>query len=246
LFKRVVRAVARSILQLLLIESVNKFVFQVRFFWFVRVLRRVTTYESEDHVMAARYSIDMLLEGRTSHRPLRLIRPLSVLDHVHIPTAKVLSIGCRFETELLYLVAHGFNKSNVRGLDMISYSPWVDVGNMHALPYGDSSWDVVILGWVLPYSDDQARAASEVIRVCKDRAIVAIGLTYYPDNLSVTLASGDSRFRTSRIQTVNGLLSLFGGSVGRVLFSHDAANLEREGVCAVLFEVLKQPHPAAN
>lgn len=246
MFKRIVRAVARSIRQLLLIESVNKFVFQVRFFWFVRVLRRVHAYESEDHVMAAKYSIDMLLEGRTSHRPLRLIRPLSVLDHVDVSSAKVLSIGCRFETELLYLVAHGFKKANVRGLDMISYSPWVDVGNMHALPYNDSSWDVVILGWVLPYSDDQALAASEVIRVCKDRAIIAIGLTYYPKNAVVDLASGDTRFRTLRIQTVDGLLSLFGGAVGRILFSHDTVNPELEGVCAVLFEVRKPPLTSAN
>lgn len=196
-------------------------------------------HESEAHVIAANYSVDMLLKGRTSHRPLRLIRPLSVLDHIDVSTAKVLSIGCRFETELLYLLAHGFKKSNVRGLDMISCSPWIDVGNMHALPYCDSSWDVVILGWVLPYSDDQSRAASEVVRVCKDRSIVAIGLSYYPENSSVELASGDSRFRTSRIQTVDGLLNLFEGAVGRVLFTHDAANRDREGVCSVLFEIHK-------
>jgi hypothetical protein len=246
LFKRIARAVTRSICQLLLIESVNKFVFQVRFLWYVRILRTIRTYEREDHVMAAKYSIDMLLDGRTSHRPIRLLRPLSVLDHVNPSSAKVLSIGCRFETELLYLVGHGFRRENVRGLDMISYSPWVDVGNMHALPYDDSSWDVVILGWVLPYSDDQARASSEVMRVCKDRAIVAIGLTYYPESTAVNLVSVDPRFRTSRIQTVSGLLSLFGESVGRVLFSHDAAYTDREGVCAVLFEVRKPPQIPEN
>lgn len=238
-FGKIDRALRLTVRQLLLVEHFNNLVFRLRFFWYVRVLRRVRTYGAEDHVLAAKYSVKMLLEGRTSHRPLRLVRPLSVLDHVDRRSARVLSIGCRFETELLYLVGHGFEPGNVRGLDMISYSPWVDVGNMHDLPYPADSQDVVLLGWVLPYSDDQPRAAAEVIRVCRDRAVVAIGLSYYPRGAVVNPAGGEVRVESGRIQTVDGLLGLFGDAVGSVFFRHDAADPGHEGVCAVLFEIRK-------
>lgn len=241
---RVASVLRRVTRQLLLVEHINLLVFRLRFLWFVRIRRSVRTHQSGDHVLAANYSVEMLLKGRTSHRPLRLIRPLSVLDHVDKSTARVLSIGCRFETELLYLIGHGFDSRRVRGLDMVSYSPWVDVGNMHALPYGADAWDVVILGWVLPYSDDQPQAAAEVIRVIRDGGIVAIGLSYYPEGSVVNPAGGEVRVSTGRIQTVDGLLALFGDHVGRVLFRHDAVDPAREGICAVLFEIRK-PRAAA-
>ncbi len=241
---RIASVMRRVTRQLLLVEHINLLVFQLRFFWFVRVRRSVRTHQAEDHVLAANYSVEMLLKGRTSHRPLRLIRPLSVLDHVDKATARVLSIGCRFETELLYLIGHGFDSARIRGLDMVSYSPWVDVGNMHALPYGADSWDVVILGWVLPYSDDQPQAASEVIRVCRDGGVVAIGLSYYPAGSVVNPAGGEVRVTTGRIQTVDGLLALFGDHVGQVFFRHDAVDPTSEGICAVLFEIRK-PRPVA-
>jgi SAM-dependent methyltransferase len=214
-------------------------VFKLRFFYFVRVRRNVRSELEGSHVMAMQYSVQMLLKGRTSHRPLHLIRPLSVIDHIDKATARVLSIGCRFETELLYLVAHGFRRDRVRGLDMISYSPWVDVGNMHNLPYDDNSWDVVILGWVLPYSDDQQRAAAEVVRVCRNGGIVAIGLSYYPPGSVDNPAGGDARVVSRRLQTVDSLLGLFGTKVGRVLFRHDPPDPNAEGTCAVLFELSK-------
>ena len=77
-------------------------------------------------------------------RTNRLIRPLSAIDRVffHAPDLKVLSIGPRNEVELLNLVAHGFLPDNIRGLDLFSSSPWIDVCNMHNMPYPDNSFDV--------------------------------------------------------------------------------------------------------
>ena len=62
---------------------------------------------------------------------------------------------------MLYLVGYGFKARNVRGLDMISYSPWIDLGNMHETEYSDNTWDAVLCGWTLPYSSESARAFSK-------------------------------------------------------------------------------------
>jgi SAM-dependent methyltransferase len=228
----------------MVMPAANRLVFKLRFFWFVYVVRRIKVFADENSVLAPNYSLDMLKRGTTSDRPLRLIRPLSVIDHLS-KSARILSIGCRFETELLYLVGYGFRADRVRGFDMISYSPWVDCGNMHAMPYEDNSWDAIILGWVMTYSDNPQQAAQEVVRVARDGALIAIGVSYYPLHKLTDdrLAGGDARVRDNRLQTVSQYLELFGQNVKAVFFQHDAADAEEEGVCSLIFQI-KKPTPA--
>jgi SAM-dependent methyltransferase len=234
------RGAARSLRELLLVDGINRLVFAARFLWFVRGKAALRQSADDRAVIAGEYSLGMLKKGKTSNRPLRLIRPLSVIDHVS-KDARVLSVGCRFETELLYLIGHGFRADRVRGLDMISYSPWVDVGNMHDMPYEDDSWDVAILGWVLPYSDEPERAAAEVTRVLVDGGVVAVGLSWYPErelrrlDAAGTLVGGVE----TRIQTVDQILGVFGNHVDEVIFRHDAVDPEAEGVCMVIFTIKK-------
>ena len=229
----------RTFLELLLLRSVNRLVFRARFLWFVRVKRQVRTHTDLEAVEGHDYSVDMLLKGRTSDRPLNLVRPLATLVPAR-DQATVLSIGCRFETELLYLVGHGFAARNIRGLDMISYSPWIDLGNMHSLPYADHSFDAVILGWVLSYSEDPRRAASQAVRVARDGARIAVGVAYYPEHdLEERARQGSTLGVQNRIQTVDGLVDLFDGAVRQVLYQRDAPDPAQEDYCAVVIEVDK-------
>lgn len=231
----------RHLREFLLVSSVNRVVFKARFIYLIKVRKsQLRVCADEGNVLGAGYSLRMLRQARTSDRPLQLIRPLSALGCL-TAEAQVLSVGCRFETELLYLVSHGCSRGNVRGLDMISYSPWIDSGNMHAMPYADCTWDVVILGWVLSYSDCPERAASEVVRVARDGALVAVGVSYYPSQTCEDLENAGDYIgrRDSRIQTVDALLELFDGHVGEVLFRNDARRLELEGTCSVIFSVKK-------
>lgn len=227
-----------ALASLLKIEAINRLMFRIRFLYFVQVRHRIRVSEDQGNVIKPEYSIAMLKRGITSDRPLCLIRPLSVIAKVEKASAKVLAVGCRFETELLYLLGYGFR--DVRGLDLISYSPWIDVGNMHEMPYRDGAWDVVLLGWVLSYSESPERAVQEVIRVAKNGAVIAVAVSYYPAwQLDEAERRGTMIGKKERIQTVDAILRLFDGNVERVYFSHDAPARDREGYAATIFSISK-------
>lgn len=220
------------------VEAVNRLIFRLRFLYFVTLRRRIRVAEDQRGVIRPDYSMAMLERGATSDRPLKLIRPLSVIDMAPRSAASVLSVGCRFETELLYLLGYGFR--HIRGLDLIAYSPWVDVGNMHAMPYKDNSWDAVLLGWVLSYSETPRDAAREIVRVTKDGGIVAVAVAYYsPLHLEEAGRRGKLIGGANRIQTVASILELFEGAVNRVFFTHDAPQTASESYCAVIFSIQK-------
>lgn len=230
--------VVDRLLSLLRVEAVNRIVFRVRFIYFVYLRRRVRVSTDRQGVIRPEYSIHMFKRAVTSDRPLRLIRPLSVIDGIDPASAGVLSVGCRFETELLYLLGHGFRK--VRGLDLIAYSPWVDVGNMHAMPYPDDAWDVVILGWVISYSETPEAAVNEILRITRRGGIVAVAVSYYSRSwLEEAERTGRLIGTKERIQTVEGILQLFDGHVDRVYFSHEPSAQDVESYCAAIFSIRK-------
>jgi SAM-dependent methyltransferase len=91
-------------------------------------------------------------------------------------SSRILMIGPRTENEILFL--HGLGYPNVVGLDLISYSPYVRLGDMHNMPFEDDSFDVVICGWTLSYSKHPSRVASEIVRVLRSEAILGIGVEH--------------------------------------------------------------------
>lgn len=131
---------------------------------------------------AAVYNREELIRNSALFRPALLIQALASINYVfrNAHELKVLSIGPRSETELFLLYGAEFHPDNVRGLDLISYSELVDLGDMHDMPYPDNSFDVIILGWVLGYSHDPQKVANEVMRVAKPGAYVAIGCERAP------------------------------------------------------------------
>lgn len=59
----------------------------------------------------------------------------------------------------------GYEKNGIRALDTFSYSPLIDVGDMHNMPYESNKFDGIICGWTISYSTDPKLAASEMTRV---------------------------------------------------------------------------------
>lgn len=148
------------------------------------------------------------------------------------PWSKFLMIGPRTENEILLLKGLGYN--DVTGLDLISYSPWVRLGDMHRMPFEDNSFDVVICGWTLGYSQTPRVVATEMVRVAKPGASIAIGMEHVPERViraghqdSAEQNTGGDLVWTEvvrgRINTVADIVTLFPPeTVDSIIFNHDA------------------------
>lgn len=112
------------------------------------------------------------------NRMTRILYPLSSLV-VNKKDKRVLIIGPRTEDDIYLAKALGFY--DARGLDLFSYSPLIDLGDMHNLNYPDEYFDAIVLGWVIAYSKNPGRALKEVERKTKRNGYIAIGWQWIED-----------------------------------------------------------------
>lgn len=225
--------------QMLTVDFARYLICLVRYLWFVKLCRRLRVLEplpagvSKNTVMHNLKGLRDLAVAR-SHQ---IIRPLSTIDRVRHGRSrhKVLLIGPRSEGEIFNLIGHGFSRHNVRGLDLISYSPFVDVGDMHAMPYETSTMDIIVLGWVIAYSEARDQVAREVLRVAKNGAVIAIGVSHNPrSNDEIENDLGYLPGAPNRIDSTAAILSLFGNSVRCVYFSQDVDPDLAQRVCSII------------
>lgn len=191
------------------------------------------------------------LDDFSNHRIELLIRPLSVIESVR-EARSVLLIGPRNENDLLIAAAFfDLPLSCIRGLDLISYSKQIDLGDMHDMPYPENHFDVVICGWTLSYSNDPERVASEMVRVCKPEGLIAVGVEYseldtagYQQLLGYSLEIPGVK----RINSTWQIEALFRQHLGSVLFTHDAplklchrpeGRVDRPSAVASIFSIQK-------
>ncbi|MBT4120378.1 MAG: methyltransferase domain-containing protein [Candidatus Peribacter sp.] len=209
--------------QLLRVDIVRQFIAAIRYFCLVIILRRLKTLEPDTGDVGVN-TVFMNLKGLKTfsymgvNRSNLMVQPLTAIRVSR--SAPVLSIGPRSEGEILNLLGAGFR--NVRGLDLMTYSPWIDLGDMHAMPYKDNAFEVTMLGWVITYSDNRKKAADEIIRVTRNGGIVAVGVEYtsisgeqIEKNLGYEVCGKD------RLESVQAILDLFGDHVDHIYFSHD-------------------------
>lgn len=230
-------------IQALRMDPIRQRVAHARFIYYVKLLKRLRTFDANSNGVTDN-TISHNVKGMADLSVVRsnmLVRPLSVIQSLNAES-RILSIGPRTEGEIFNLMAHGFSADRIRGLDLISYSPFVDVGNMHDMPYADSSWDAVIMGWVISYSSEQQRAAMEVVRVTRPGGIVAVGLEWYPPKAKEQILDklGYQLGHTDQPRSTGEVLALFGDHVDRVYVRHDPAeNLDRVGELFVIFSIKK-------
>ncbi|TAL00181.1 MAG: SAM-dependent methyltransferase [Rhodospirillaceae bacterium] len=177
----------------------------------------------------------------SSKRTGRLINPLRSLEPVYSRAAKlkVLSIGPRTEMEVFNLLAAGFQIQNIVAIDLISSSPLIDTGDMHQMPYADRTFDVVISSWVLSYSSEPQRAVDEMIRVCADGGMVALGITYEPalgtgvvvDAETATAITGSNYASAAQLK------ELIGARLDRTYFEQDPDAPDRTGAVMLIARI---------
>jgi hypothetical protein len=244
--RRVKGLVRHTLDQLLLVDFIRYAVVAARFIWFAKVLRRLRTFQcgGSDPSSVAGNTILHNLKGLRDlavNRSHLLVRPLSVIETLAVD-ARILSIGPRTEGELFNLAAHGFVWRQITGLDLISYSPRVQLGDMHQMSFPADSFDAVVLGWVFAYSEDPSRAAREVIRVARHGAVVAVGVEFNPMSPEeVIREAGYLPGARKRILSCEEILGFFGHAVDHVYHNHTVAPHRKSemGAFCVVFSVRK-------
>ena len=182
------------------------------------------------------HNLRALKQATALARPDILISPITSTNRFRTDwqNLKVLTIGPRTEAEIYSLVAAGFAPQNITGLDLISYSPFIKLGDMHDMPFDDASFDVVILGWVLGYSQNVPKAVSEILRVSKPGAYIAIGHENDPTPPEVLDRKRGFSLKGTDFSTSDEILTLFDGYVDSVTFREDVPPDMTDQVCHVM------------
>ena len=124
------------------------------------------------------YSLIKLQKLSGYTRPHLLVNALQMAGQFRLQAdqAKILSLGPRSEVEIMALMSVGAQQQNITAVDLISYTPFIELGDMHDLRFEANRFDVVIAGWVLAYSANPQQAMQEILRVAKPGALVAVGI----------------------------------------------------------------------
>lgn len=222
--------------QLLMVDVIRYAVSSCRYLW-LNILGGggVRTLDGRPGVATKTVSHNLRgLRDLAVNRSLFLIRPLSILESL-TTRSDILVVGPRTEGEILALVGYGFQRSHIRAVDLISYSPWVELGDLHDLPFPDDSFDSVVLGWVLAYSDDLPRAAAQILRVLRPGGVVAIGVEWNAKTDDEII--GDVGYlpgSNTRIASCAEILALFEPWIDTVVLSQDAPKHGERDIAALL------------
>jgi hypothetical protein len=245
-----IREMPRQLLQVTFFRFVLS---ATRYVWFAIVLDRLKTLTVPSKSVAdttivhnQRGMFDLTVE-----RSLRLIGPLVALEWVrnHLSHRKILTIGPRTEGEIFNLIAHGFRRKNITAIDLISYSPMIQIGDMHNLAFPDDSFDIALVGWVLAYSEEKERAAAEILRVVRPGGLIAIGVEWskvtpeqYAQDVGYIIGSRE------RLPNLQAVLDLFGDSIGGVYFAQDEQSRSSEeiGDILIIFRKADNVKPAVD
>ena len=86
----------------------------------------------------------------------------------NISKARILYIGARTEAEIMYMANFGINPRNITAIDLHTYSPLIELGDMHSMRFQDNTFDACILAHCIAYSEKPEIALREAHRVIKD------------------------------------------------------------------------------
>jgi hypothetical protein len=144
------------------------------------------------------------------------------------PDATVLIVGPRTEDDLYWARALGI--LNVRGLDLFSYSPWIDIGDIHNTNYQDRQFDAVILGWVISYSERPTTLIAECKRIAKPGGYIGLGIESNPSQRRT------GNYGPPRVNALNSARDIAEIVNESVIFIHDP-ELDVPSDNAILFQL---------
>ena len=142
------------------------------------------------HFVQDFFNLKKTFKTFSGRKTIEIIYPLKSIDTVNFENDKVLSVGPRNEGELFAIRSLGFKWKNIKSLDLLRYSKLTDLGDIHNTDYETNSFNIIVCGWVMTYSNNFEKMLKEMIRITRNTGIISIGFTYHPSENN-TLYSTD-------------------------------------------------------
>ena len=146
---------------------------------------------------------------------------VALINSLPCPLSQIQVIGVEQNIEAAEIARNRVTQLNV-GRCEIRVGDFLSEFEKHSLV---NSFDIVICGWTVSYSNSPQQLADEMSRVCKDGGLIAVGLEYstldeagYQELLGYSLAIPG----VERINSVQQINQLFEDQLDQVFFSHDA------------------------
>lgn len=213
-----------------------------RFFILFKILGRNSKFKNkdnilDDHITVHRDDKELSVDDHNLHYSQNLLNlkktynkfsgnktkiitmPLCSIDYLNFEEAKILSVGPRNESELYFIRSLGFQWKNISSIDLISYSSKIKLGDIHETIYKDNQFDVIVCGWVIPYSNNYKKILDEIYRISKNKGVVCIGYTYIPEKKDKIR---EYKFSQNRFNTNNQITQHYGDKIKNIYFNYDA------------------------
>lgn len=213
-----------------------------------RLLRHSFEYlnanNSSDVTISHNTDPDRMFYSEMSRRPDLVSFPLRCLNSVkqNAHKMKIATIGCRTEAEIFSLINAGFNPKNIRGFDLFTNSPFIELGDVTGLSVASNTFDITVCGWVLEYVTEIEQAAAELKRITKAGGLIAIGGMHHPISLNLEEYSKRKEHQDRRWYcSVENIMKLFRVTHSDVVFKSDVeeGDLDKRGDVVVIFRVEK-------
>ena len=159
-------------------------------------------------------------------------------DLIDLSHCEVLCVGCRNRAEVEYFRDKG--ASSVVGIDLHSESTDILVMDMHQMIFPDEHFDVVYCSHSLEHAYDVGKVVSEIVRVARSGAAVAIEVPVKYETRGADLVDFGS---------VQNLQAAFAPHIAEVLLSaeqpsHSHPNQEGTAVVRTVFSIFKSSDKA--
>ena len=165
-------------------EYFRIFIGYIRWFYFVKISKKLKTFEGGDPKdnLENTISHNMIVYDKFPLVDFRVKRMTNLINSIGgIETLKnesvFLIIGPRTESDILKIKGL-FYTNRIFAIDLISYSPWIDLQNMHELNFESNFFDCTICGWTISYSNNPILLIKNLIRVTKNAGFIAFGVEH--------------------------------------------------------------------
>ncbi len=115
-------------------------------------------------------------EGSPRYKPdFRIFHSFFLLNSIpELNKESILILGPRYETEIL--LAKAFKFQTINALDIFSYSPLIETGDIHKMPYKDLKFQNIVCSYTFSYSVNPLLFSHELNRVLKKDGFLIISV----------------------------------------------------------------------